>query len=565
MMKSKLIFLTMLVIITGQAIDSFAEVPVYRLYNTVLQVHLYSTDANEKAVLEADSDWNYEGVVWNGYGSDVGQYPVYRLYSPGLGKHLFTMDENEKNVLDAGPVWQFEKIAWYANATPYSGDIPIYRLYSDGLKQHLYSADENEKNALNGNGVWVYEGIAYYTSSASASTPTPVPTSTPTPVPTADTYPVVDTDQTTCYDNQNAVNCPQAGAAFYGQDAQHTGNAPSFTDNGNGTVSDNNTGLMWQQSPDTDGDGDIDAADKLTWTQIQAYSATLNAQNFGGYSDWRVPSIKELYSLIEFNGTDPMVESLDTSGLIPFIDTSYFDFAYGDTSAGERIIDSQWATSTTYVANSAQMFGVNFADGRIKGYGLGGPFGSKAFFVLCVRGNTSYGVNNFTDNGDGTVSDQATGLMWSQADNGTGMNWLEALAWVEQKNMENYLGHSDWRMPNAKELQSIVDYTRSPDTTGSAAIDPVFSVTSVTNEAGQVDYPFYWTGTTHKSSNGMNGSAVYVAFGRSMGYMNYTWTDVHGAGAQRSDPKSGDPADFPFGRGPQGDSIHIYNYVRCVR
>ncbi|MCP4044018.1 MAG: hypothetical protein GY731_19015, partial [Gammaproteobacteria bacterium] len=58
---------------------------------------------------------------------------------------------------------------------------------------------------------------------------------------------------------------------------------------------------------------------------------------------------------------------------------------------------------------------------------------------------------------------------------------------------------------------------------------------------------------------------VYVDFGRSMGYMNNNWVDVHGAGAQRSDPKSGDPDDYPYGHGPQGDAIRIYNYVRLVR
>lgn len=41
--------------------------------------------------------------------------------------------------------------------------------------------------------------------------------------------------------------------------------------------------------------------------------------------------------------------------------------------------------------------------------------------------------------------------------------------------------------------------------------------------------------------------------------------DVHGAGAQRSDPKTGDPGNFPYGYGPQGDVIRIYNYVRMVR
>ncbi len=49
-----------------------------------------------------------------------------------------------------------------------------------------------------------------------------------------------------------------------------------------------------------------------------------------------------------------------------------------------------------------------------------------------------------------------------------------------------------------------------------------------------------------------------------MGYMD-EWLDVHGAGAQRSDPKSGDPSDWPTGNGPQGDAIRIYNFVLLVR
>ena len=183
--------------------------------------------------------------------------------------------------------------------------------------------------------------------------------------------------------------------------------------------------------------------------------------------------------------------------------------------------------------------------------------------MLCVRGNPNYGENDFKDNGDKTITDRATGLMWSKADSGKGMNWEEALAWVQARNKENYLGHNDWRLPTAKELHSIVDYTRSPDTTSSAAIDPLFACTQITNEAGQADYPCYWTGTTHGAAGGR--AAVYIAFGRAMGYMLGAWHDVHGAGAQRSDPKAGDPANFPQGRGPQGDAIRIYNYVRPVR
>jgi len=383
-------------------------------------------------------------------------------------------------------------------------------------------------------------------------------------------YPVVDTDQELCYDDGGSeIACPAEGHSFYGQDAQYDGNQPSYTDNGDGTVTDNITGLMWQQSPDTDGDGDIDAEDKLNYAAAGTYCQNLT---LAGYTDWRLPDIKALYSLIDFRGVDPSgYDGGDTSGLIPFIDTTYFDFAYGDTAAGERIIDAQYASSTLYVDTTPEqrLFGVNFADGRIKGYGLTMPGPGnveKTFYVICARGNTAYGQNDLVDNGDGTITDQATGLIWAQDDSGSGLNWEEALAWVETQNAANYLGYSDWRLPNVKELQSILDYSRSPDTTSSAAIDPLFSATAIINEAGETDYAFYWSSTTHANWTATPGMwGAYVAFGRAMGYMNSTWVDVHGAGAQRSDPKSGDPADWPTGNGPQGDAVRIYNYVRLVR
>ena len=375
------------------------------------------------------------------------------------------------------------------------------------------------------------------------------------------TYKVVDTGQTKFYDNSSEISAPTAGADFYGQDAQFNNNQPSYTDNGDGTVTDNVTGLMWAKSPDMDGDGDIDASDKKTYAEAVAGVETYD---LAGYTAWRLPTIKEQYSLILFSGVDPSgYEGTSTEGLVPFIDTDYFDFAYGDTDAGERIIDSQYASSNMYV-DGELLFGVNFADGRIKGYGLQMPFGpgDKTFFVTYVRGNPEYGINDFSDNGDSTITDNATGLMWMQNDSKIGMIWEDALSYAE--NME-YAGYSDWRLPNVKELQSIVDYTRSPGTTNSAAIDPLFNSTEITNEAGQADYACYWTSTTHSNWSAVAGGfAAYISFGRAMGYMN-TWQDVHGAGAQRSDPKTGDPDDYPIGHGPQGDAIRIYNYVRLVR
>ncbi len=205
------------------------------------------------------------------------------------------------------------------------------------------------------------------------------------------------------------------------------------------------------------------------------------------------------------------------------------------------------------------LFGVNFADGRIKGYGYHRPNSSreKKFYARYVRGG-SYGKNKFKDNGDGTITDQATGLMWSQKDSGKGMNWQEALEYAENL---SYAGHDDWRLPNAKELQHLVDYSRSPDTTGSAAIDPIFQTTAITNEAGKKDYPYYWTSTTHMDGPTPGKQAAYVAFGRALGKMRGRIMDVHGAGAQRSDPKTGSATS----RGPQGDMVRVKNYIRLVR
>jgi hypothetical protein len=367
-------------------------------------------------------------------------------------------------------------------------------------------------------------------------------------------YPVVDTAQVQCYDTKSAIEFPKVGNSFYGQDAQYSANPPSYKVNGDGTVSDLVTGLMWQQDP----------GEKKTFDQAVAGATQCRT---GGYTDWRLPTIKELYSLIQLNGTDPDPTSRDESGLTPFIDRSVFNFTYGKEADGDRIIDSQYASSTKYVSTTMDgnetMFGVNFADGRIKGYPITDRRrgSQKTFYVLYVRDNPAYGINQFKDNGDGTVTDEATGLTWMQADGGKGMDWPTALDYAE--NME-FAGQSDWRLPSAKELQTIIDYTRSPDTTKSAAIDPIFDCSEITNEAGQKDWGCYWTSSTHPGSRGAD-AATYFAFGRALGCMNGKWMDVHGAGAQRSDPKVGDASRFPQGRGPQGDAIRIDNMVRLVR
>lgn len=377
-------------------------------------------------------------------------------------------------------------------------------------------------------------------------------------------YKIVDTGQSVCSDASAQLStCPVQGEYGFGQDAQYQGYAPSYTANNDGTVSDNVTGLMWAASIDTNGDGKVTAADKMSFDQAVSYIANLNT---AGFSDWRLPTIKELYSLILFDGEDPSgINGPDSYSIRPFIDHRYFGFESGDMASGERLIDAQYLSSTQYVSKTMgkddTVFGVNFIDGRIKGYGMQSPRGGdKTFYILAVRGNSDYGVNQFVANSNGTVHDEATGLIWQTADSVTSLDWNGALEYCENLDLA---GRQDWRLPNVKELQSIVDYSRSPATSNSPSIDPVFNASQITNEGGELDYPNYWSSTTHMNlKNAKNAS--YVAFGRSMGYMRDNWVDVHGAGAQRSDPKVDNGQSYPQGHGPQGDAVRFENHVRCV-
>jgi hypothetical protein len=361
---------------------------------------------------------------------------------------------------------------------------------------------------------------------------------------TSISFTLSDTGQDVFYDaDGNEITEPGESDDYYGQDAQFSGTASSFEDNGDGTVTDLNTGLMWQQTPDYERHNYYDAFDDVDELEI------------GGYTDWRLPTIKELYSLLNSNGS----LGTDASNSQPYLYDEYFDFEYD-----VMLYAGQYWSSTKYVKGALQnnaiegAFGFNFADGHIKSYETGLYFdGSSGVedpgcFIRAVRGTENvYGVNDFVGNGDGTVTDQATGLMWQQVDDGNTYDWVEALAYATSSELA---GYTDWRLPNTKELQSIVDY----DKTTFPAIDKdYFSCTD--------DDSWFWTSTTQGD---FPYTACYLAFGKAYSKDNSDATeyyDWHGAGAQRSDPKAGDIDDYLMESANAVDSIRIENYVRLVR
>lgn len=359
-------------------------------------------------------------------------------------------------------------------------------------------------------------------------------------------FTLTDTGQTGVYDdNGDEISEPSETDDYYGQDAQFSGIASSFRDNNDGTVSDLNTGLMWQKTPDFERHNYYDAFDYVEDLEI------------GGYTDWRLPTIKELYSLLNSNGS---LSDGDTENSQPYLYDEYFDFEYDKNMsfAGQYWSGTKYVKGGLQDANIEGAFGFNFADGHIKAYETGLYFdGSTGVqdpgcFVRAVRGTENvYGVNDFQDNGDETVTDNATGLMWQKEDNGITYNWQDALAYAANSDLA---GYTDWRLPNTKELQSIVDY----DKTTFPAIDENFFSCSNADS-------WFWTGTTQGD---FKYTACYIAFGKAYSKDNSSaleYYDWHGAGAQRSDPKAGNIEDYLLESVNAMDSIRIKNYVRLVR
>jgi hypothetical protein len=132
---------------------------VYRLVNYKTNEHLYTAKADEKEDLVASGVWKYEGIAFN----SAGETPVYRLYDPVTDLHMFTSDEQEKNSLTKSG-WVDEGVAFYA-----SEKANVYRFANWKTNDHFLTRDEKEKNILINNGEWAYEGVAF--SSATSGKP----------------------------------------------------------------------------------------------------------------------------------------------------------------------------------------------------------------------------------------------------------------------------------------------------------------------------------------------------------------------------------------------------------
>jgi hypothetical protein len=395
--------------------------------------------------------------------------------------------------------------------------------------------------------------------------------------------PVPRTGQTTCYDATGAVTACGTGIGL-GQDGDLqlgvTWPNPRFTDNGNGTVTDNLTGLVWLD--------DANCFGNQWWANALAEAAALfdGCTDCGGTDndcdlsdgsvagEWRLPNVRELQSLVHFGVSDPAIPNTSGTGQWsegdPFSGVQTIPVYYSSTTSA-ILTDDAWAVRVydgwvSYVVKSGDPGegnlvwpvrggqstppsvvladgGIQFLDGSVQSTAaVGGPpapvprtgqttcYDAAGAVTTCGTGiglgqdgDLQLGVTwpnpRFTDNGNGTVTDNLTRLIWlDDADCFATQSWANALAkanalfdgCTDCGGTDDDCGLTDgsiagqWRLPNVRELQSLVHYgvynPAVPDTSGTGQWsegDPFSGVQSA----------FYWSSAT---SANLTGGALVV-------------------------------------------------------
>ena len=235
----------------------------------------------------------------------------------------------------------------------------------------------------------------------------------------------------------------------FGEDNDYVINTPSFTNNNNGTITDNVTGLMWQQ---------VDGGE-MTIENAQLYCESMT---LAGYSDWRLPSPLESFSILNHQNNNPAMN------------TTYFTASDAE----------YWWTNSFQVGDATKVWCTNAGGGignKPKSETISAG-GTKKYHVRAVRDISKANVlaNHFTDNGDGTITDNLTQLVWQKTPNNSAQTWENALTYAEGLSVGTA---TDWRLPNIKELQSLNDESLS----NPSANTTFFPTIGVHN---------YWSGTS---------------------------------------------------------------------
>ncbi len=295
-----------------------------------------------------------------------------------------------------------------------------------------------------------------------------------------------------------------------GEDHDYIINPPLYKSYSKDIVLDSNTLLMWQK---TDGG-------EMSIEFARKYCDTLT---LGGFTDWRLPTALEAYSLITIQKTPPA------------INTTYF------TNTGAEY----WWTSEIQVGDTNKIWVTNAGGGignhsKLETLSAGG---TKKFHVRAVRNTYSTIVNQRFSIINNLVFDSLSSLIWIQIPDTTSKTWEEALSYAEIFNTGSIY---NWRLPNIKELQSLVDLnTTNPSIRKSVFLNAVIGqFWSSSTTPNQIDKAWYldtrfgittyalktvkkkcWLVSSEQQTNGYH--SIYINCSNSIVYPNPNSGEFH--------------------------------------
>jgi len=268
-----------------------------------------------------------------------------------------------------------------------------------------------------------------------------------------DWNPLTDTGQSKCYTTDGIeISCPENGNSLHGQDASYKRTEANYQKNSNGTLTDLNSGLIWIVPEE-----DV----KHTWQDALSYCEELV---FAEQSNWRLPEKFELESIVDYGRLYPAINQNFSC------ETLFY-----------------W-TATPHMGNPVYAWSVYCPDGADHWVHK-----TNKYQVRCVSSNPPHHNTGPYTATKHTVMDQGTGLEWQKKDTGILHTWQDALGYCEELSLDS---KEDWRLPDIRELKSLVDYSRYYPATAAAV--PCQSAT-------------YWSATTFADDS--NTSAWSTFFG----------------------------------------------------
>lgn len=314
------------------------------------------------------------------------------------------------------------------------------------------------------------------------------------------------TGQTSCFDAKGAV-IPCAGT---GQDGEKRAGvawpAPRFTANANGTVTDKLTGLIWSKHANAP-DRALptvcpNAEEDMSWQQALGFIQCLNSNSYLGFSDWRLPDLNELESMVNAGVADTSAwlnangfgqPGLPKSQVRPSgywsstSDASDLDFQSAAFAWDINLVRGDFSLSSEKIPLDPfldtrgvwPVRGVSAATAQLWQTGQNVCFDAAGAQTGCTGtgqngeklAGAAWPVPRFKTNPGGTLAlDRLTGLIWATdtqtpgpaACKGSGLilSWQEALDHVKCLNQSIFSGLADWRLPNRKELRSLADSSK---------------------------------------------------------------------------------------------------------